>query len=191
LDVRLRNSNTKEFLYAASDYWATDEEKRPTFTWKDLTDIPGISNEWDLEETWRIEPFDQVPSKSFLLRNLKTKFGPKAYMFAGNSGGFIYVRRGLSVNDSPVLTIGWSAKWRLLAKLVDQTKLREDFCDIDTRKIQGWVLMNVKYAPKCINGDENDFSEVDTSKKRGNVRIAPEGPYSYWEILPLSIYQPS
>jgi len=152
-----------------------------------LKDIPGISDEWSLEETWRVEPFDQVPSKSFLLRNLKAKFGPKAYMFADNSDNFVYVRRGLSNNDSPVLAIGPSAKWRLLVKLVDETKLREDICDIDISKIKGWVLLNVKFAPKCINGDENDFSEADNSKKRGNVRIAPEGPYSYWEILPLSI----
>jgi len=81
-------------------------------------------------------------------------------------------------------------KWRLLAKLVDQTKLREDICDIDARKIQGWVLMNVKFATECINGDANDFNENDYAKRRGYIRMTPEGPYSYWDILPLSTYQP-
>ena len=96
---------------------------------------------------------------------------------------------GIGDNWGKMAIIG--AKWRLLAKLVDQTQLREDFCDIDSSKIQGWVLMNVKFAPKCINGDANDIYETDSSKKRGNVRMAPESPYSYWDILPISTYQPS
>jgi len=96
---------------------------------------------------------------------------------------------GIGDNWGKMAIIG--AKWRLLAKLVDQTQLREDFCDIDSSKIQGWVLMNVKFAPKCINGDANDIYETDSSKKRGNVRMAPESTYSYWDILPISAYQPS
>lgn len=39
-DVLIRNSNTKEFLYAASDKIALDKQRRRVFTWKDLNGVP-------------------------------------------------------------------------------------------------------------------------------------------------------
>jgi len=188
LDVRLKNKNTREFLYAAADDMALDEERRRVFTWKDLNDIPGIKgNAWTGEETWRIEPVDKYYfSNSFRVKNIRNIYGPREYLFA-NSSDSVYVRRGLPDEDSAVLTLGSSAKWQILARVADD--LQGDYCNLELSDIQGFVLRNEKYASGYFNADQDDVSMNDPTETRRNTRLSKEGP-SYWDILPLSTYRP-
>jgi len=188
LDVRLKNTITREFLYAAADDRALDEERRRVFTWKDLNDIPGIQgNAWTGEETWRIEPVDKyLSSNSFRVKSIRNIYGPREYLFA-NSSDNVYVRRGLPDEDSAVLTLGSSAKWQILARVADD--LRGDYCAMELSAIQGFVLRNEKYASGYFNADQDDVSMNDPTGTRRNTRLSKEGP-SYWDILPLSTYRP-
>jgi len=186
LDVYIRNSNTKEFLYAAANYLALDTLKRRIFTWKELDDIPGLGNSWSGEETWRIEPVDQCASNSFRVKNIRNIYGPREYLFA-NSSDSVYVRRGLPDKDSAVLSLGSSAKWQLLAKVAGE--LRGDLCNLEKSDIRGFVLRNEKYALGFLNAEEDDTFDPDNKndRRRRKVKLSIESP-SYWDILPLSTY---
>lgn len=196
LDVRIRNSYTKEFLYADNEDFASDKQKRFVLTWKDsVGDIPGMEgNQWAGEEIWRIEPVDPCSNSNnlFRVRSITPSFTSTEYLYANNaSGNVVYVRKGLLTDeDSAVLNIlGSSAKWQLLAKV--DGELRGDICNsnIEMSNVQGWVLRNDKYAAGYLRAEENDVIANDPSHLRRNTRLSQEGP-SYWDILPISTYDP-
>ena len=190
MDVRLRNTKTTEFFYAASDGFSLDERSRRVFTWKNVNDVPGISDEWSGEEVWRFEPINQSSSNSFRLRNTKPIYGPKEYLFASKSDNGVYVRRGLPDDVSSVLKLGSSAKWQLLAKIIDKAELREDFCDVDISKVSGWVLRNEMNAGYLkTKTDDAIIVKLDPTRVRRNVGLST-GNFSFWDILPLSSYRP-
>ncbi len=187
VDVRLRNIQTKEFLYAAADDLAVDNQRRRIFTWKDLNDIPEREgNNWTGEETWSIEPVaDQecFKSNSFAVRNIKPGRPSREYLFADSSDDFVYVKRDVPAEDNVPLNLEPSGKWQILAK-VGTDELRGDICSVEAIKIRGFVLRNEKFAAGYLNADRDDIFINDSSKMRRNVRLLNQG--STWELLPIS-----
>jgi len=154
-----------------------------------LNDIPGVGNAWGGEEIWRFEPVNQS-SNSYRLRNIKLSFGSKGYLFASDSDSGVYVWRDLRPDDDAVLKLGSSAKWQLLAKIVDKAELREDFCDVDISKVSGWFLRNEMNDGYLNAGADDDVYENDKTGNRRNIRLSKANP-SFWDILPLSTYHPT
>ena len=114
------------------------------------------------------------------MRNIAPNRPSKEYLYADSSEFPVHLRRGLQDSDNTGLTaLGASAKWHMMAKVVDG--YRGDVCELGYTNIKGFVLRNERHGTGYLNGDDDYVFEQDSEKRR---KVYLSKDISAWEIFP-------